>query len=107
MRKVQYVELVEFVAVTEYRSFRRAAAQLGVSTATLNQAIGAAEDRLGLRLLHPTNPVFRTDAPPASAFWSARGAATPAATHHHLLLTVANRAMISAVSSSAVRRLRS
>jgi len=54
MRKVQFAELIEFMAVTEYRSFTRAAAQLGVSTATLSQAIRVAEDRLGLRLLNRT-----------------------------------------------------
>jgi DNA-binding transcriptional LysR family regulator len=52
--KVKFVELIEFVAVTEYRSFTRAAAQLGVSIATLSQTIRAAEDRLGLRLLNRT-----------------------------------------------------
>jgi LysR family transcriptional regulator, regulator of peptidoglycan recycling len=51
MEKVQLAELIEFVAVAEYRSFTRAAAQLGVSTATLIQMIRAVEDRLGLRLL--------------------------------------------------------
>jgi DNA-binding transcriptional LysR family regulator len=42
------------VAVTECRSFTRAAAQLGVSTATLSQAIRVAEDLLGVRLLNRT-----------------------------------------------------
>jgi DNA-binding transcriptional LysR family regulator len=51
IRKVQFAELIEFVAVAEYRSFRRAAAQLGVSTAMISQTIGALEARLGLRLL--------------------------------------------------------
>jgi DNA-binding transcriptional LysR family regulator len=54
MRKVQFVELIEFVAVAEYRSFTRAAAQLGVSTPTLSQTVSAVEDRLGLRLLNRT-----------------------------------------------------
>jgi transposase-like protein len=54
MRKVQFVELIEFVAVTEYHSFTRAAAQLGVSSAALSQSIRAAEERLGLRLLNRT-----------------------------------------------------
>jgi DNA-binding transcriptional LysR family regulator len=54
MRKVQFVELFEFTVVAEYRSFTRAAAQLGVSAAALSQAIRAAEDRLGLRLLSRT-----------------------------------------------------
>jgi DNA-binding transcriptional LysR family regulator len=54
MRKIQIGELVEFVAVAEYRSFTRAAAQLGLSASTLSQTIRAAEDRLGLRLLNRT-----------------------------------------------------
>jgi DNA-binding transcriptional LysR family regulator len=54
MRKVQFAELVEFVAVGEHRSFTRAAAQLGVSTPTLSQTIRVVEDRLGLRLLNRT-----------------------------------------------------
>ena len=54
MRKVQFAELVEFVAVAEHRSFTRAAAQLGVSTPTLSQTIRVVEDRLGLRLLNRT-----------------------------------------------------
>jgi DNA-binding transcriptional LysR family regulator len=51
IRKVQFAELIEFVAVAECRSFTRAAARLGVSTATISQTIRALEDRLGLRLL--------------------------------------------------------
>jgi DNA-binding transcriptional LysR family regulator len=54
MRKVQFAELFEFTVVAEYRSFTRAAAQLGVSTATLSQTIRTVEDRLGLRLLNRT-----------------------------------------------------
>jgi DNA-binding transcriptional LysR family regulator len=54
MRKVQFAELIEFVAVAEDRSFTRAAVRLGVSTATLSQTIRAVEDRLGLRLLNRT-----------------------------------------------------
>jgi LysR family transcriptional regulator, regulator of peptidoglycan recycling len=54
IRKVQFAELIEFVAVAEYRSFTRAAVQLGVSTAALSQAIRGVEDRLGLRLLNRT-----------------------------------------------------
>jgi DNA-binding transcriptional LysR family regulator len=54
IRKVQFAELIEFVAVVEHRSFTRAAAQLGISTATLSQTIRSSEDRLGLRLLNWT-----------------------------------------------------
>jgi len=53
-REVQFGELIEFAAVAEYRSFTRAAVQLGVSTATVSQAIRSAEDRLGRRLLNRT-----------------------------------------------------
>jgi hypothetical protein len=45
MRKVQFAELIEFVAVAEDRSFSRAAARLGVSTATLSHTIRAASRR--------------------------------------------------------------
>jgi DNA-binding transcriptional LysR family regulator len=54
MRKVQFAELIEFVAVAEDRSFTRAAGRLGVSTSTLSQTIRAVEDSLGLRLLNRT-----------------------------------------------------
>jgi DNA-binding transcriptional LysR family regulator len=54
MRKIQFTELFEFMVVADHRSFTRAAAQLGVSTAGLSQTIRAVEDRLGLRLLNRT-----------------------------------------------------
>jgi DNA-binding transcriptional LysR family regulator len=54
MRKIQFAELIEFIAVAEDRSFTRAAGRLGISTATLSQTIRAVEDRLGLRLLNRT-----------------------------------------------------
>jgi DNA-binding transcriptional LysR family regulator len=54
VRKVQFAELLEFVAVAECRSFTRAAAHLGVSTTTLSRAIRAVEDRLGQRLFDRT-----------------------------------------------------
>jgi DNA-binding transcriptional LysR family regulator len=54
MRKLQLGELFEFMAVAEYRSFTRAAAQLSVSSSTLSQAIRLVENRLGLRLLNRT-----------------------------------------------------
>jgi DNA-binding transcriptional LysR family regulator len=54
IRKMQFVELFEFVVVAEYRSFARAAAHLGVSIATLRQTIRAVEERLGLRLFDLT-----------------------------------------------------
>jgi DNA-binding transcriptional LysR family regulator len=54
MQKVEFAELIEFVAVAEYCSFTRAAAQLGIPTATLSRTIRVVEDRLGLRLLNRT-----------------------------------------------------
>jgi DNA-binding transcriptional LysR family regulator len=54
IQKVQLADLIEFVTVAEHRSFVRAAAQLGVTTVTLNQTIRALEGRLGLRLLNRT-----------------------------------------------------
>jgi len=54
MRKVQFGELIEFVAVAEHRSFTRAAVKLGVSTPTLSHTIRGVEERLGLRLLNRT-----------------------------------------------------
>jgi DNA-binding transcriptional LysR family regulator len=54
MRTIQFAELFEFMVVADHRSFTRAAAQLGVSNATLSQTIRAVEDRLGLRLLNRT-----------------------------------------------------
>jgi DNA-binding transcriptional LysR family regulator len=54
MRKVEFAELIEFVAVAEHCSFTRAAAQLGIPTTTLSRTIRSVEDRLGLRLLNRT-----------------------------------------------------
>jgi DNA-binding transcriptional LysR family regulator len=54
IRKMQFVELFEFVVVAEYCSFARAAAHLGGSIAALRQTIRAVEERLGLRLFNRT-----------------------------------------------------
>jgi DNA-binding transcriptional LysR family regulator len=54
MRGTQFAELSAFVAVAEQKSFTRAAQTLGISTATLSQAIRSLEDRLGVRLLNRT-----------------------------------------------------
>lgn len=43
--------IVPFTAVAEERSFRRAAARLGVSTAAVSKAVKALEERVGLALL--------------------------------------------------------
>ncbi len=54
MRGTQFAELSAFVAVAEQKSFTKAAQQLGISTATLSQAIRSLEDGLGVRLLNRT-----------------------------------------------------
>jgi DNA-binding transcriptional LysR family regulator len=53
-QRVQFADLLEFMAVAECRSFTRAAAQLGISTTTLSRTIRAVEDRLGQRLFDCT-----------------------------------------------------
>jgi hypothetical protein len=68
MQKVQFADLLEFMAVAECRSFTRAAADLGVSTATSVGPFGPWKSvwasacsivRHGMSDLHP----------PANAFW--------------------------------------
>jgi DNA-binding transcriptional LysR family regulator len=63
MRGTRFAELSAFVAVAELSSFTKAAQQLGISTATLSQAIRALEESLGVRLLNrTTRSVSPTDA---------------------------------------------
>lgn len=47
-------ELDAFEAVARHRSFRKAAAERGVSASALSHALRGLEERLGLRLLHRT-----------------------------------------------------
>jgi DNA-binding transcriptional LysR family regulator len=54
MSRPRYSELTAFMAVAEQRNFTKAAAQLGLSTATLSQTIRAFEEQLGVRLLNRT-----------------------------------------------------
>lgn len=54
MRGAEFAELRAFAAVAEARSFRKAAAGLGVSPSSLSHVIRALEDRLGAKLLHRT-----------------------------------------------------
>ncbi len=54
MRGSDYAELLAFVAVAEARSFRRAAARLGLSPSALSHTIRALEERLGAKLLNRT-----------------------------------------------------
>ena len=54
MRGTDYAELAAFVAVAQERSFRRAAARLGLSPSALSHTIRELEERLGVRLLNRT-----------------------------------------------------
>jgi len=47
-------ELEAVLAVARHRSFRAAAAELGVSTSALSHAVAALESRIGVRLFHRT-----------------------------------------------------
>lgn len=56
-------ELDAFAAVARHRSFRKAAAERGVSASALSHALRGLEERLGVRLLHrTTRSVTPTDA---------------------------------------------
>jgi DNA-binding transcriptional LysR family regulator len=54
MRHLALNDLDAFAAVARHRSFRRAAAERGVSASTLSQALRDLEGRLGVRLLNRT-----------------------------------------------------
>lgn len=54
MRGTEFAELRAFAAVAQERSFRRAAARLGVTPSALSHTVRALEERLGARLLHRT-----------------------------------------------------
>jgi DNA-binding transcriptional LysR family regulator len=54
MRKPELAEMNAFVAVSEQRSFAKAAVQLGLSRSRLSETIRGLEDRLGVRLLNRT-----------------------------------------------------
>lgn len=49
-----FSELRGFLAVAGERSFRRAAAELGVAPSTLSHAVASLEERLGVKLFHRT-----------------------------------------------------
>ena len=51
---MEYAELAAFVAVTQERSFRRAAARLGLSPSALSHTIRELEERVGSKLLNRT-----------------------------------------------------
>jgi DNA-binding transcriptional LysR family regulator len=54
MRAPEFGELRAFAAVAQERSFRKAAARLGVTPSALSHIIRALEERLGAKLLHRT-----------------------------------------------------
>lgn len=54
MRGAELNELIAFAAVSEERSFRRAAARLGYMPSTVSHAVRDLEQRLGVRLLNRT-----------------------------------------------------
>jgi DNA-binding transcriptional LysR family regulator len=54
MRGMEFAQMSAFLEVAERRSFVKAAAELGVSSATLSQNLRALEERLGVRLLNRT-----------------------------------------------------
>src|SRR3954462_5326859 len=63
MPRMDFNDIVAFLAVAREQSFTRAAAQLGVSQSALSQTIRGLEERLGLRLLtRTTRSVLPTDA---------------------------------------------
>lgn len=63
MRQGRLVELEAVVAVARRRSFRAAAAEIGLSTTALSQAVAELEGRLGVRLFNRTT---RSVAPTAA-----------------------------------------
>jgi DNA-binding transcriptional LysR family regulator len=54
MRGMQFAELSTFVAIAEEASFTKAAKRLGMSRASLSQAVRRLEEHLGVRLLNRT-----------------------------------------------------
>lgn len=54
MSKAGLIELNAVVAVATHRSFRKAAAELGMSPSTLSHAVSGLEQRLGVRLFNRT-----------------------------------------------------
>ena len=54
MSRVQLTELHAFVAVSEHRSFTKAAAKVGIALPTMSQTIRSLEERLGVRLFNRT-----------------------------------------------------
>src|SRR5471032_1555376 len=63
MHRGNLADLTAFAAVADERSFRAAAARVGVSPSALSHTVRQLEERLGVRLLHrTTHSVAATDA---------------------------------------------
>jgi DNA-binding transcriptional LysR family regulator len=63
MRRNNFADLTAFVAVADQRSFRAAAARIGVTPSALSHTMRQLEERLGVRLLNrTTRSVSPTDA---------------------------------------------
>ena len=54
MKRAGLLELHATVAVANHRSFRKAAAELGMSPSALSHAVAGLEERMGVRLFHRT-----------------------------------------------------
>ncbi len=54
MNRIQLSQLAVLAAVAEGRSFRKAAAELGIAPSAVSHAVSTLEESLGLRLLHRT-----------------------------------------------------
>ncbi len=54
MRGLKPADLAVFLAIASHRSFRKAAAELGVTPSALSHALRGIEERLGLRLINRT-----------------------------------------------------
>ncbi|MBK3424580.1 LysR family transcriptional regulator, partial [Methylobacterium ajmalii] len=54
MVRADLSDLAAFAAVAHHRSFRRAAAALGLSPSALSHALRGLEERMGVRLLNRT-----------------------------------------------------
>ncbi|MFK0385243.1 LysR family transcriptional regulator [Agrobacterium sp. NPDC090273] len=54
MNRIQLSQLAVLAAVAEGRSFRNAAAELGIAPSAVSHAVSTLEESLGLRLLHRT-----------------------------------------------------